>query len=177
MAGVKMTRDKLAAKKTCGPVLKTSRPFMIMETEQQLEHDEQLCFEEYTRQENIRRQKMQNERHIHISQQRQPWQHSVSTYETYAQRKQRKDEQFEAQMRLEATQMRQLQQEGEKIQEERLSREKKYDAQIKQRKQQQIYDERERQRQIQQQQTEYERQMQIYNAEVREAERARSMQD
>ena len=56
-------------------------------------------------------------------------------------------------------------------------REKKYDAQIKQRKQQQIYDERERQRQIQQQQTEYERQMQIYNAEVREAERARGMQD
>ena len=47
MASVKMTRDKLAAKKTCGPVLKTSRPFMIMETEQQLEHDEQLCFEEF----------------------------------------------------------------------------------------------------------------------------------
>ena len=52
MAGVKMTRDKLAAKKTCGPVLKTS-PFIIMETEQQLEYDEQLCFDEYGRQEHI----------------------------------------------------------------------------------------------------------------------------
>ena len=98
MIGVKMTRDKLASKQKCGPVIRTSRPFMIMETEQELEYYEQLCFDEYGRQEHIRHQKVQNDRQLQVTQKLQTQQHSVSIYETYAQRKQRKDEQFETQM-------------------------------------------------------------------------------